>query len=88
LPLANWKVAVMIHDSRDELTATAYIVSQQDLVSNLEFVFGQFKTYQVPIYEVEKRTNLDFGNLCQFDPLEKQESVGIQELFAPQDLVF
>lgn len=85
LPLAYWKVAVMVHDQRNELTASAYIVSQKNLLSDLEFVFGQFKTYQVPIAEIERRTNLDFGALKQFDPLRQQESV-ISELTRPEDI--
>jgi len=80
LPLAYWKVAVMIHDTRNELSATAYIISQRELVSNMEFVFGQFKTYQTSIREVERRTNLDFGELKNFDPLGQQESVVFREL--------
>jgi endonuclease G, mitochondrial len=86
LPLAYWKVAVMIHDQRDALTATAYIVSQKDLLSRLEFVFGQFKMYQVSISEIEQRTNLDFGDLKRFDPLEQQEAAGSHELASPEDL--
>jgi endonuclease G len=85
LPLAFWKVAVMIHDQRDELTATAYVVSQKSLLSDLEFVFGQFKTYQVSLAEIEQKTNLDFGRLKDFDPLAKQESV-VRELVEPDDL--
>ena len=87
LPLAYWKVAVMIHDQRDALTATAYIVSQKDLLSRLEFVFGQFKTYQTPIAEIERRTNLDFGALKQFDPLGQQEAAGLRALVSPEDLL-
>jgi endonuclease G, mitochondrial len=86
LPLAYWKVAVMIHDQRDVLTATAYIMSQKDLLSRLEFVFGQFKTYQVSIEEIERRTNLDFGDLKRFDPLGQQEAAGIRELVGSEDL--
>jgi endonuclease G len=86
LPLAYWKVAVMVHDTRDELTATGYIVSQQDLVSNLEFVFGQFKTYQVPIAAIEARTNLSFGDLVQFDPLATEEAIGYRELVELEDI--
>lgn len=85
LPLAFWKVAVMIHDERDELTATAYMVSQKSLLSDLEFVFGQFKTYQVSIAAIEQRTNLDFGRLKDFDPLAQQESV-VHELVDVEDL--
>lgn len=82
LPLAYWKVAVMIHDKRDKLTATGYLVSQKNLLSDLEFVFGQFKTYQVSIASIEQKTGLSFGELKSFDPLAKQEST-VKEL---QDL--
>jgi endonuclease G len=85
LPLAFWKVAVMIHDQRNELTATAYIVSQKNLLSDLEFVFGQFKTYQVSIASIEQKTGLDFGELKQFDPLAQQESV-LRDLQVPEDI--
>lgn len=85
LPLAYWKVAVMVHDERNELTATAYIVSQKNLLSDLEFVFGQFKTYQVSIASVEEKTGLDFGRLKEFDPLAQQESV-VRDLQFPEDI--
>lgn len=85
LPLAFWKVAVMIHDKEARLTATAYMVSQKSLLSDLEFAFGQFKTYQVPIAKIEQNTNLDFGRLKDFDPLRKQESV-ITELLEFDDV--
>lgn len=85
LPLAYWKVAVMIHTERNELTATAYIVSQKNLLSDLEFAFGQFKTYQVSIASIEQKTGLDFGELKQFDPLAQQESI-VRDLQMPEDI--
>ncbi len=85
LPLAYWKVAVMVHDERNQLTATGYIVSQKNLVSDLEFVFGQFKTYQVSIASIEEKTGLDFGRLREFDPLAQQESV-VRDLQVLEDI--
>lgn len=87
LPQSYWKVVVMIHDQRDELTATAYVVSQRSLLSDLEFAFGQFRTYQLPIADIERRTGLDFGDLKQYDPLGRQESAAPRELVNPEDLV-
>ena len=87
LPLAYWKVAVMVHDQKNSLTATAYMVSQRDLVSKVEFVFGQFETYQVPITAVEQLTHLDFGRLKTFDPLAKIEGGAVRRLRGPDDLV-
>ena len=86
LPLAYWKVAVMVHQERQALTATAYIVSQKDMLSDLEFAFGQFKTYQVPIALIEERTNLSFGDLKQFDPLRVQEAAAIRQLATVEDI--
>lgn len=87
LPQSYWKVVAMIHDERDELTATAYVVSQRSLLSDLEFVFGQFRTYQVPIADIERRTGLDFGDLKRYDPLGQQEAAVIRELVSPEDLI-
>ncbi len=36
------------------------------------FVYGEFKTYQLPIIAIEKMTNLDFAGLKEFDPLSKR----------------
>ncbi|ANU10154.1 endonuclease [Planococcus antarcticus DSM 14505] len=69
IPDQFWKVAVMIKDGTS-LSATAYLQTQEDLIGgDLEFVYGQFETYQVPIEQIEKLTDLDFGGLRQADPL-------------------
>ncbi|GAA1651690.1 DNA/RNA non-specific endonuclease [Saccharothrix algeriensis] len=75
LPRAFWKVAVMVHAETGKLTATAYTVSQADLITDIEFVFGQFKTYQVPIARIEELTGLRFGKLKNADPLAREETV-------------
>lgn len=74
LPRAFWKVAVMIHAQRNQLTATGYIVSQSDLLTQVEFTFGEFKTYQVPIANIENLTDIRFG-LRRFDPLAETEGL-------------
>jgi endonuclease G len=87
IPLQYWKVAVMVRAETGALSATAYIISQADLISNLEFVFGQFKTYQVTVAKIKKLTGLDFGALQSYDPLGHVEGIAERELTAMSDIV-
>ena len=88
LPQAFWKVAVMINDATGALSATGYLVSQAGLIADLEFVFGAFKTYQVPIRDIESWTGLGFGALRTHDPLNAVEGVtAVRELTSPADIV-
>lgn len=69
IPQRYWKVVVMVKQNK-RLSATAYIVSQKELVANLEadFAFGQFRTFQVSVETIENLTGLDFGNLKDVQP--------------------
>lgn len=87
LPQQFWKVVAMVKDDPKEFSVTAYIVSQKDLITDLEFVFGQFRTYQTPVSHVEKLTGLDFGKLRNYDPLNKQESFAIRELASLDQII-
>lgn len=82
LPLEFWKVVVMVKDD-GELSATAYVLSQSDMVTGLEFAFGEFRTYQVPLADVEKWTSLDFGKLRDFDPKKGHDSLESTARFVP-----
>jgi endonuclease G len=75
LPKAYWKVATMVDTETEELTATGYMVSQADLITDIEFVFGQVRTYQVPLSRIEELTGLRFGTLKSADPLEGVEAL-------------
>ena len=86
IPREFWKVVAMVNDATGALSATAYLLSQSDLLGDLEFVFGEFKTYQVPISDIEKRTGLRF-ELSQWDPLAMTETTSIREIRGPGDLV-
>jgi endonuclease G len=87
IPLAYWKVAVMLRTEDQKLTATGYIVSQADLLTGLEFAFGEFKTYQVPIAHIEHLTGIDFGVLKSADPLAGTEAAGAaRELLSGDDI--
>lgn len=90
LPKEFWKVVVMLRDD-GKISATAYLLSQEDMVEGLEFVFGEFRTYQVPVAMIERKTGLDFGNLRNFDPRGKRAALEAVEHTAavirgPEDL--
>jgi endonuclease G, mitochondrial len=70
IPLRYWKVVTMIKEN-NELSATAYILDQANEMDNIEkpkFVFGEFRTYQTSIDDIERLTSLDFGDLKKHDP--------------------
>ena len=78
LPRQFWKVAAMIKES-GELSATGYLLSQEELISGLEvlpeaFSYGAYKTFQVPVRRIEELTRLSLGHLVDADPLERLET--------------
>jgi endonuclease G len=82
LPKQFWKVVVMVKEN-GKLSATAYLLSQESLIENLEeavFSFGAYKTFQVPVSTIGELTGLSFGSLPNFDPIEGLESVGLREV--------
>ena len=74
IPAEFWKVVAMVKTD-GALSATAYLQTQKNLIGNLEFAFGSYKTYQVPVARIEQLTDLDFGNLRNADPLAAQEAM-------------
>jgi len=81
LPRQFWKVVAMIKQG-GELSATGYLLSQEQLIKDLEilpeaFSYGAYRTYQVPVSKIEKLTRLSFGSLPNNDPLEIHEATGI-----------
>jgi len=73
LPAEFWKVVVMRKKDRS-LSATAYLQTQKNLLEDLEFAYGAYRTYQVPVSRIEAITGLDFGSLRDHDPLADTES--------------
>jgi endonuclease G len=90
LPRQFWKVVTMVKQDR-ELSATAYLLSQEHLIEGLRareaFSYGEYKTYQVPVAKVEKLTHLSFG-LTHADPLATRDmGVEAKELDQFEDVV-
>jgi endonuclease G len=81
IPLQFWKVAAATK-ADGTLAATAYLVSQADLVEpTLEEMAAAdvARTFQVSVRRVERLTGLDFGRLHDADPtatLEVTEAAG------------
>src|SRR5918996_1766509 len=68
VPRDYWKVVAM--RKRDgTLAAAAYVLSQGELLKAPpeEFVFGEYKTFQVRVSELEERTGLSLGELGDHD---------------------
>jgi endonuclease G, mitochondrial len=75
VPIEFWKLIAFIHDETGALCATGYSMSQQDFLSEDEFVFGKHKTTQCSISSIEQRSGLSFGNLADLDPFEDLEGI-------------
>lgn len=84
IPAEFWKVAVIVKDN-GEMSATAYLQTQKNMIENLEFAYGEYKTYQVPVARIEEITGLDFGELSKCDPIANIESVGMV-IEAPENI--
>jgi endonuclease G, mitochondrial len=86
IPEEFWKIAVIVNAFTGKLSATGYILSQANYLGDLEFVFGEFKTYEVPIIRIEQKTKLTFG-LEAYDPLARTEARPEREIRGPMDLI-
>lgn len=77
------------------LSATAYLLSQARLIDDLAeegFVFGAYRTFQVPVAALTELTGLDFGALPAADPLarvteEETQRPTVKEIRQLADLV-
>jgi endonuclease G len=85
IPAEFWKVVVMVKQD-GKLSATAYLQTQKNLITDLEFAFGEYKTYQVPVTRIEALTGLDFGKLRNLDPLANIEATLGRVIHLPQDI--
>ena len=92
LPRQFWKVVAMVK-TNGELSATAYLLSQQALLETLRrptepFSYGAYRTYQVPLTKIEEVTRLSFGSLIGADPLaQRGVSAAPRELERHEDAV-
>ncbi|MDP5181594.1 DNA/RNA non-specific endonuclease [Blastococcus sp. BMG 814] len=85
VPREFWKVVVMLDADRDALHATAYLLSQGDLIRDLledrgrtetleGFVLGPYRTFQISIADLAEGTGYDFTAYLDADPLSAGRS--------------
>jgi endonuclease G len=86
VPEDFWKVVALVNDETGQLSVTGYMLSQRDFMNDLEFTFGPYLTYQIPLARVEEQTGLDFGELRNFDPLAGLETRDVRPLSALEDI--
>lgn len=72
IPTAFWKVVAFLSDDLKP-SATAYMIDQSRELGSLEAAFGRFKTYQRSIARIEELTDLDFGDLKNYDGFTNEE---------------
>ncbi|MGD7006778.1 DNA/RNA non-specific endonuclease [Metabacillus sp. 84] len=85
IPAEFWKVAVMVKED-ESISATAYLQSQKNLIGDLEFAYGDYKTYQVPLSKIESLTGLQFKDLKESDPIANLESTAGRVIEGPEDI--
>jgi len=74
IPKSFWKVvAFQLPNGRP--SATAYRVSQERELQDLEFVFAGYKTFQISVQQVADATGIDFSALIPFDGFSQHERV-------------
>ena len=91
VPVQFYKIVAMTKkDGKNSITG--YILSQHDLISGLErasteFVFGEFKTYQISLRRIQDMTGLNLEAMLEHDPLKDQlESASLIEIESEKDI--
>ncbi|RMT89205.1 hypothetical protein ALP39_01225 [Pseudomonas marginalis pv. marginalis] len=89
IPKAFWKVVAYLSDD-GKPSASAYMIDQSRELGQLELVFGQLRTYQRSVIQIERLTGIRFGNLADYDGFSNEEratGTRIEALIqGPQDI--
>ncbi|MGZ5432755.1 MAG: DNA/RNA non-specific endonuclease [Thermoanaerobaculia bacterium] len=89
VPKQFYKIVIC---KKDDGTPAAYgfLLSQEQLIRDLPlealeaFKPGPFKVFQVPISEIERKTQLDFGSLKEIDAKKRRaEEEGLEAMLEP-----
>ncbi|MGP6089599.1 DNA/RNA non-specific endonuclease [Antarctobacter jejuensis] len=70
LPREYWKVAVLADVDGGQLLSAGYVLSQGEMIKNITevpFVFGEHRTYQVRIEAIAEATGLNLSALAAHD---------------------
>lgn len=77
LPADFWKIVAFV-GKNGKLSATAYLRTQKNYIENLEFYDDEFKTWQVPVAQVEAMTGLSFALPLDADPMARAATGGLE----------
>lgn len=72
IPTAFWKVVAYMGDD-GKPSASAYMIDQSRELGQLDLIFGQLRTYQRSVIQIEKLTGIHFGNLADYDGFSNEE---------------
>lgn len=71
IPQEFWKIVAWMDGG--DVRASGYLLSQSGMMDDLEaFGFGQYRTYQLAIGDIEAKTKLTFANLTDCDVMRSQ----------------
>ncbi|MGZ4942567.1 MAG: DNA/RNA non-specific endonuclease [Halobacteriota archaeon] len=93
LPADFWKVVAFVNKD-GQLRATAYVRSQKNYLEAFEFFEDEYKTWQVPVPQVEGLTGLAFGIPQDADPLAmagvhlKTQRSSVRQIRSASDISF
>ena len=97
VPLEYWKLVVTLDADDRDLHATAYLLSQGELIRRLierrgrregleGFTLGAYRTFQLAVSDLAEATGYDFSAYERADPLRRL--TGAREAFASREPVF
>ncbi|UOP11245.1 DNA/RNA non-specific endonuclease [Pseudomonas palleroniana] len=72
IPKAFWKVVAYLNDD-GKPSASAYMIDQTRELGQLDLVFGQLRTYQRSVIQIERLTGIRFANLADYDGFSNEE---------------
>ncbi|WP_343892474.1 DNA/RNA non-specific endonuclease, partial [Sphingomonas oligophenolica] len=82
VPMEFWKLVVTRNENGSDIHATAYLLSQGELIRKLldkrseresleGFVLGEYRTFQLKIADLASVTEYDFSHYASKDPLAR-----------------
>ncbi|WP_339471307.1 DNA/RNA non-specific endonuclease [Pseudomonas sp. EL_65y_Pfl1_R83] len=72
IPKAFWKVVAYLGDD-GKPCASAYMIDQSRELGQLALVFGQLRTHQRSVIQIERLTGIRFANLADYDGFSNEE---------------
>ena len=72
IPKAFWKVVAYLSDD-GKPCASAYMIDQSRELGQLDLMFGQVRTYQRSVIQIEQLTGIRFANLADYDGFSNEE---------------